>query len=108
MSKVKTEKLKPRATPKYGKEASHRTEETRKYQCNAPLSWERLLRDVMKERKLKREGEAIRECLYAGLKALKLSPEDPHQVPLPLAKAAKEKPARAPKAAKAKAPKVEA
>lgn len=103
------EKIKPRAKPHYGTDATHRTETTRKYQANAPISWEKALRALAKEKGYKREGEAIREALYAGLKALKLSPEDYRQESLPLAKAPKkEKPAaKAPKAAKPAAAKAE-
>jgi hypothetical protein len=61
--------------PKYGKEASHRTESTRKYQCNAPLTFEAALRAIMKREKFTREGEAIRFALAKGL-GIKLAAEE--------------------------------
>ena len=60
-----------RKLPKFGKDASHRTEAgTRKFQCNAPAQWERHLAKVLKSIKGKREGEAIRYALAKGLEAL--------------------------------------
>jgi len=53
--------------PKYGKEASHRTESTRKYQCNGPLEFEKALKAIMKREGFTREGEAIRFALAKGL-----------------------------------------
>lgn len=92
MSKTET-KIKPRAKPHFGREASHRTESTRKYQCNAPIAWERYLKN----------GEAIREALYLGLVKLGHKVDDPRQLPLKGPKPPKAP--KAPKAPKPKAPK---
>ena len=65
MSDKKTVK---RATPKFGKLASHRTDKgTRKFQCNAPTDWEPLLKAIMRAHKFTREADAIRFALGKGL-----------------------------------------
>jgi len=59
-----------RAEPAYGEGASHRTQTTRKYQCNAPLAWEEMIEKVGKKNGLATGGAAIRAVLLAGLEAL--------------------------------------
>lgn len=66
MSK-KSPKKSDRKSPEYGKLASHRTESTRKYQCNAPLEWEAAIKALMKSLGAKREADAIRHALGKGL-----------------------------------------
>jgi len=87
-------KIEKRATPHYGKEASHRTDKgTRKYQCQAPTEWEPLLKALVKELGGKREADAIRYALGKGLGVMK-------------AKEPKVKKPKEPKVKKAKEPKV--
>lgn len=59
-----------RAEPQYGPDASHVTNSTRKYQCNAPLAWEPMMRKVKKQIGADTQGAAIREIMRAGLEAL--------------------------------------
>ena len=64
------ELLAPRAKPSYGKDASHVTNTTRKYQCNADLRYAKAIAKLRKEHDLSTDGAAIRMVLEAGLKAL--------------------------------------
>ena len=62
--------LAQRAKPHYGAEASHVTNTTRKYQCNADLRYAKAIAKLRKEHDLGTDGAAIRLVLEAGLKAL--------------------------------------
>lgn len=59
-----------RAEPHYGMEASHVTNTTRKYQCNADLRYTGCIKAIRKEFDLGTDGAAIRTIMEAGLKAL--------------------------------------
>lgn len=59
-----------RAEPQYGMEASHVTNTTRKYQCNADLRYASAIRKLRSANELSTDGAAIRMVLEAGLKAL--------------------------------------
>jgi hypothetical protein len=59
-----------RAPSQYGEFASHRTNSTRKYQCNASLAYEECIMKLVKKNELEKDGQAIRMIMEAGLKAL--------------------------------------
>jgi hypothetical protein len=62
--------LATRARPRYGTDASHVTNTTRKYQCNADLRYAKAIAKLKKEHDLDTDGTAIRMTLEAGLRAL--------------------------------------
>jgi hypothetical protein len=64
------EALATRAKPHYGAGASHVTNTTKKYQCNASLTYAKAIKKLRTEHKLDTDGAAIRLVLEAGLKAL--------------------------------------
>lgn len=59
-----------RKAPEYGSDATHVTNTTRKYQCNAALAYEGPIAKLRKANKFATDGAAIRLILEAGLKAL--------------------------------------
>lgn len=59
-----------RAEPQYGADATHVTNTTRKYQCNAALRYEDAIAKLRTKHDLARDGAAIRMILEAGLRAL--------------------------------------
>lgn len=59
-----------RAPSQYGEFASHRTNSTRKYQCNASLAYEECIAMVVKKNDLEKDGQAIRMIMEAGLRAM--------------------------------------
>lgn len=65
-----TDMLATRAKPNYGAGASHVTNTTRKYQCNADLRYAKAIKKLRTEHKLATDGAAIRMLLEAGLVAL--------------------------------------
>jgi len=67
---AKATKPTKRAEPAYGMEATHVTNTTRKYQCNAALTYAKAIKKLCKEHELPADGAAIRMVLEAGLKAL--------------------------------------
>jgi hypothetical protein len=88
-----SKKIEKRATPKFGKLASHRTETTRKYQCNAPLEWEALIKALQKSIGAEREADAIRHALAKGL-GVKLAGGGGEKLAKPAAKSKPSKPAK--------------
>lgn len=65
-----TDMLATRAKPNYGAGASHVTNTTRKYQCNADLRYAKAIKKLRTEHKLTTDGAAVRMVLEAGLAAL--------------------------------------
>lgn len=59
-----------RQAPAYGMEATHVTNTTRKYQCNAALAYMGPIAKLRKANGLETDGAAIRLILEAGLKKL--------------------------------------
>lgn len=59
-----------RAEPQYGMEASHVTNTTRKYQCNAALAYVEPIKRLRKKMDLGTDGAAIRLIMEAGLRSL--------------------------------------
>lgn len=59
-----------RAAPAYGMDASHVTNTTRKYQCNASLVYAKAVRELRKARDFGTDGAAIRLILEEGLIAM--------------------------------------
>lgn len=59
-----------RAEAHYGMEASHVTNTTRKYQCNADLRYAKAIKELRTEGGFETDGAAIRQIMEAGLKAL--------------------------------------
>lgn len=59
-----------RAEPAYGMEASHVTNTTRKYQCNADLRYAAAIKKLRTANDFTTDGAAIRMVMEAGLKAL--------------------------------------